>query len=379
MPVYLDYNATTPVGEEVLDAMLPYLKSDFGNPSSIHAFGRRAKDAIEEARARVARSIGCRSSQVVFTGSGSEANNLFIKGIAGTLGVSTLAISAIEHPSIAKPAKFLTRLGWSLEFMGVGTDGLLDMAEAENILESASVVSVMLANNETGAIQDVSGLAKAARSRKIWMHTDAVQAFGKIPIDFPSLGVHAMTLSAHKIYGPKGVGALILDKRIALTPQIDGGGQESGMRSGTENVAAIVGFGVAAELAVSRMQNLAGKLRKLKAVLEQGLSEKGAVLFSKASQCLPNTTCFSFPGVDGGTLVVELDRAGYAVASGSACASGKTEPSGTLLAMGIAPDLARGAVRVTFGAESSESHVAGFLSALGSVMTRLSGMAAVQA
>ena len=378
MPVYLDYNATTPVGEEVLDGMLPYLRTGFGNPSSSHTFGRVAREAVHKARTQVAEAVGCQSSQVIFTSGGSEANNLFIKGAAGYLKPATIAISSIEHPSVMKPAVSLTRSGWLLRKIPVDADGLLDMRDADSALSSPScMVSVMLANNETGIIQDVAKVAEMARSRGAWMHTDAVQAFGKIPLNFSSLGVHAMTISAHKVYGPKGVGALIVDKRLALMPLVEGGGQESGLRSGTENVAAIVGFGVAAMLAKTRILDYARHVECLKKKLESALQDMGAVLFSRGAPCLPNTTYFSFVGIDGGTLVLEMDRAGFAIASGSACSSGATEPSETLLAMGVSPDLARGAVRVSLGAESHDSHVADFVTALKAALRRLSSMAAL--
>ncbi|MHB1300141.1 MAG: cysteine desulfurase family protein [Burkholderiales bacterium] len=378
MPVYLDYNATTPVGEEVLDAMLPHFRTGFGNPSSSHIFGRAAKEAVHNARSQVAEAVGCQSSQVIFTSGGSEANNLFVKGAAGYLQPATIAISSIEHPSIMKPAASLTRSGWLLRKISVETDGLLDMRDAESALSNpVGLVSVMLANNETGIIQDVAKVAEMARSRGAWMHTDAVQAFGKIPLNFSSLGVHAMTISAHKICGPKGVGALIVDKRLALMPLIEGGGQESGLRSGTENVAAIVGFGVAATLAKTRLLDYARHVECLKKKLESALLDMGAVFFSRGVPCLPNTTYFSFVGIDGGTLVLEMDRAGFAIASGSACSSGATEPSETLLAMEVSPDLARGAVRVSLGAESRDSHVADFVTALKAVLRRLSSMAAI--
>lgn len=376
MPVYLDYNATTPVGEEVLEAMLPYLKSGFGNPSSAHFFGKMAKEALENARSQIAGALGCRSSQVIFTSCGSEANNLFVKGVAGYLKPSQAVISSIEHPSISKPALSLARSGWSLRKIRVDAKGVIDMNDAEAALsEPTGMVSVMLANNETGVVQDIGTLSEMARSRRTWMHTDAVQAFGKIPFDFASLGVHAMTISSHKIHGPKGAGALIVDKRLDLAPLIEGGGQESGLRSGTENIAAIVGFGVAATLAQSRLERLAGDMARMKRQLQSALRSMGAELFSDVPRSLPNTVYFSFRGIEGGTLVSEMDRAGFCIASGSACSSGKTEPSETLLAMGISPELARGAVRVSLGSGNGDEQIAGFLDALRAILARLSSMA----
>ncbi|MBY0578671.1 MAG: cysteine desulfurase [Burkholderiales bacterium] len=375
MAVYMDYNASTPVRGEVLEAMLPYLRSDFGNPSSVHDLGRRAREAIELARSQIAEVVGCRSSQVIFTSGGSEANNLFIKGVAGYLKPSQIAISAIEHPSVVKPAESLRRSGWLLRKMAVDANGELDLMDAENALSAPTgMVSVMLANNETGVILDVAKASALARSRGAWIHTDAVQALGKIPVDFSALDVHAMTLSAHKIHGPKGAGALIVDKRLSLLPLIEGGGQESGLRSGTENVAAIVGFGEAAMLAKSGIASLALHLEAMRKRLERELSGMGAVLFSGGGPCLQNTVYFSFPGMDGGTLVVEMDRAGFAIASGSACSSGETEPSATLIAMGVAPDLARGAVRVSLGRENTDSQIGCFLTALKATLDRLSGL-----
>lgn len=377
MAAYLDYNASTPVGSEVLDAMIPYLGSGFGNPSSAHGFGRRAKEAVDIARSQIAEAVGCQSAQVIFTSGGTEANNLFIKGVAGFIKPSQIAISSIEHPSVAKPAGSLKRSGWLLRKIAVDATGVLDMQDAENALsDTTGIVSVMLANNETGAIQDVATVATMARSRRAWMHTDAVQAFGKIPVDFSSLGVHAMTLSAHKIYGPKGVGALIVDKRLPLMPMIEGGGQEFGLRSGTENVAAIVGFGVAVMLAKSRISSQMPHLDAMRRRLERELSAMGAMLFSGNAPCLPNTVYFAIPGMDGGTLVVEMDRAGFAIASGSACSSGTAEPSATLIAMGFAPDLARGAIRVSLGLENSDQHITEFLAALKVTLGRLSAMTA---
>jgi cysteine desulfurase len=252
-PVYFDHNATTPLDPRVLDGMLPYLRGQFGNASSRHEYGRAARRAIDEARQRVAYAVGAHPTEVVFTSGGSEANNLFIKGAAACLSPGTVAISAIEHPCVREPAKALQRPGWKLREIAVDENCRVAGADFQAALEEQpSLVSVMLANNETGAVQDVAAvLAAQAKSARAWFHTDAVQAFGKRRIDFRALneaGVHALTLSAHKLGGPKGAGALVLDKRVELQPLIAGGGHERGLRSGTENVAAIVGFGLAAEV-----------------------------------------------------------------------------------------------------------------------------------
>lgn len=376
-PAYLDHNATTPLDEAVLEAMLPYFRQRFGNPSSRHEYGRAAREAVDEARERVATAVGAHPSQVIFTSGGTEANNLAIKGIAAGLSPSQVAVSGVEHPSVTKPAQELQGCGWKLRRLAVGGDGRLDMADVEQALrQPAGLISVMLANNETGVVQDVAAVAERARAGGAWVHTDAVQALGKMPVDFATLGVHAMSLSGHKIYGPKGVGALVLDKRLEVAPQITGGGHEKGLRAGTENVPAIVGFGVACELAASRLARNAQQLAEMRERLETGLNAARAVLFGAGAPRLPNTSFFAFPGIEGETLLMALDRAGYAVASGSACSSGSVEPSPVLLAMGVEPALAKGAIRVSFGQDNTLVQVEGFLAALQSEVQRLKNLSA---
>ncbi|MEK7231950.1 MAG: cysteine desulfurase family protein [Pseudomonadota bacterium] len=376
--VYLDHNATTPLDERVLAAMLPYLREQYGNASSRHEFGTLARKAVNQAREQVAALVGVQAARVVFTSGGTESNNAFIKGAAGMLKPGRLAVSAIEHPCVAKPAQELARAGWQLRKLAVDRDGRIDLADAAQALkEPTGMVSVMLANNETGVIQDVAAVAALARAAGAWMHTDAVQAVGKIAVDFNALNVHAMTLSAHKIYGPKGVGALVLDKRIELKPLVSGGGHEQGLRSGTENVAGIVGFGAACELAGQRLRELAPRLAALRAQFERSLHGMGAVIFGAGAPRIPNTSYFAFPGVEGETLVVELDKAGYAVASGAACSSANPEPSATLLAMGVAPELARGAVRLSLGVQNTPQQVDAFLRALEGVLGRFKRLTAM--
>lgn len=376
--VYLDHNATTPLDERVLEAMLPYLREQFGNASSRHELGTLARKAIDAAREQVAALVGVQASQVVFMSGGTEANNAFIKGAAGYLKPTQIAVSAVEHPCVAKPAQELVRSGWKLRKLAVTRDGELDPGDVDAALrERTGIVSVMLANNETGVIHDVAAVAGKARAAGAWMHTDAVQALGKIEVDFEALGVHAMTLSAHKIYGPKGAGALVVDKRIELRPLIAGGGHERGFRSGTENVAAVVGFGKASELAARRVAELNESLAAMRDELERGLHELGAVIFGERAPRIPNTSYFALRGIEGETLVIELDRLGYAVAAGAACSSANPEPSATLLAMGVAPEIARGAVRVSLGASNTEAHVIGFLQALGTVTARLRNLTAM--
>jgi cysteine desulfurase len=375
---YFDHNATTPVDEWVLEAMLPHLRAGYGNASSRHELGTSARRAVDGAREQVAALVNVQPSQVIFVSGGTEANNLFIKGAAGYLKPTQVAVSAIEHPCIAKPAQELARQGWKLRTLAVSRKGEIDLADAEQALkEPTGIVSVMLANNETGVIQDVAAVATLARGAKAWMHTDAVQALGKMPVDFQELGVHAMTVSAHKIYGPKGAAALVVDKRLQLRPVIHGGGHEQGLRSGTENVPAIVGFGAACELAGGRIGELAQIQDALRARLEQGLHEMGATIFGDDAPRIPNTSYFAFKGILGETLVIELDKVGYAVAPGAACSSANPEPSATLLAMGVDNELALGAVRFSLGAGNTMSQIDDFLNALRSVVTRLKNLTAM--
>lgn len=382
-PAYLDHNATTPLDARVLEAMLPFLKERYGNASSRHEYGRAARAAIDTARQQVAAAVGAHPTEVVFTSGGSEANNLFIKGAAACLKPATIAVSAIEHPCVREPALDLKRLGWDVHEIAVDAEGRVAETDFSAALaKSPKLVSVMLANNETGVLQDIPALATQARTAKAWFHTDAVQALGKAAIDFRALnaaGVNALTVSAHKIYGPKGAAALVLDKRIELKPLVSGGGQERNLRSGTENVPAIVGFGAACELAVARLEMDAARLDALRGRLEEGLAGVGATVFSRNALRLPNTTFFALAGIDGETLVAQLDRAGFAVASGSACSSVSPEPSRTLLAMGVEAGMAKGALRVSLGRANTEEDVARFLQALGETMRKLKGLAAVAA
>ena len=378
MQAYFDHNATTPLDEGVLAEMLPFLRQEYGNASSRHDFGTRARRAVDQARERIAGLVHVQPVQVVFVSGGTEANNLFIRGAAAYLKPSQVVVSAIEHPCVARPAQDLARQGWKLRKLATDAQGRVEIADAELALrEPTGLVSVMLANNETGVIQPVSKIAAMARERKAWMHTDAVQALGKIALDFEALGVHAMTLSAHKIYGPKGIGALVVDKRLELKPIIHGGGHERGMRSGTENVPAIVGFGAACELASRRMEAVAQRTRDLRDRAESGAIALGARIFGRGAERISNTTYFAFPDIDGETLVIELDKAGFAVASGAACSSTSTEPSATLLAMGVAPEMARGAVRISFGVQNNAAEVDIFLHALGESVSRLRRLTAI--
>jgi cysteine desulfurase len=360
---YFDHNATTPVDDAVFEAMLPYFRKEFGNASSRHALGATARRAVNEAREQVAGAVGVQPSQVVFASGGSEANNLFIQGSAGYLKPGRIVVSSVEHPCVMRTAQELARNAhakWNLRRLAVDDLGRVDPADIDNAIleqppgqQQPTLVSVMLANNETGVIQDVASIAEKARACGAWVHTDAVQAFGKIPVDFASLKVHALTISAHKIYGPKGAAALIMDKRLLLKPLIYGGGHENGLRSGTENVSAIVGFGVACELAKMRITETDARLSAMREQLELGLIGMGAVIFGRSAPRLPNTCYFALPGIEGDTLVVRLDKAGFAVASGAACSSVNPGRSHVLEAMGVDPMLTRCAVRISLGNSNS--------------------------
>jgi len=378
--IYLDHNATTALDQHVLESMLPWMQRQSGNPTSRNVFGRSARDAVEHARTQVAAACGAYASQVIFTASGTEANNFAVKGIAGSQAGSQILYSAIEHPCVSRPAKAMQQAGWSSDAIGVDAHGVLTLAQLEQQLQTpTSVASVMLANNETGVIQNIAEIAEIVRKAGAFMHTDAVQGLGKIPVSFMDLNVHAMTVSSHKIHGPQGAAALILDKRVDIQPLLHGGGQERGLRSGTENVAAIVGFGTACELAVANLAQFASHTQLLRDTFEQGLKALNVTIFSQQTTRLPNTSFFALDGIEGETLVTALDRKGFAVASGSACSSDSTEPSHVLLAMGITPDLARGAVRVSFGAHNTLLQVTDFLTTLKNEILRLKQLTGVAA
>ncbi|KAF7598763.1 MAG: cysteine desulfurase [Candidatus Dactylopiibacterium carminicum] len=380
-PIYLDHNATTPLDERVLEVMLPWLRGRPGNASSRYEYGRAARDAIDRARQQVAASVNAHATEVVFVSGGSEANNTFVKGAAACLPAGAIATGAGEHPCVRKPAAQLRSQGWRTLELTLDTHGSVDLAHAEALIEreSPSLVSVMLANNESGAVNDVAALARIARRAGAWLHTDAVQGLGKMRLDFRALGVHAMSLSAHKIHGPLGAGALILDKRVELSPLVAGGGQERGLRAGTENVAAIVGFGKACELATEELDGRIERMQAARQRLETALGALGAEIFAVKALRLPNTSFFAFGGIEGETLVGRLDRAGFALASGAACSSADPEPSRTLLAMGVEPSLARCAVRASVGHGTTLAEVDGFLRCLQETVKELQQLAAVAA
>jgi len=364
MSVYLDHNATTPVDPEVWEAMQPFLRETFGNPSSHHAFGRRVRAAVEQAREQVARLANARGALVVFTSGGTEANNLALLGAMAAFPAGGIAVSAIEHTSVLAPARALAARGWRLSLIPADTQGRITPAALSGALTPETrLVSVMTANNETGVVQDIAALATAAAGAIV--HTDAVQAAGKIELDFAGGGVHMMSLSAHKLQGPKGVGALVARKGLDLEPQLQGGGQEAGLRAGTENVAGIVGFGAAAERALRERAARSTHCAALRARLETQLrAVAGVEIFGTEAPRLCNTVFFAVAGLDGATLLLRLDQAGFAASSGSACASARPEPSHVLLAMGIERERAFGAIRVSLGADNTAEQIDGFAGAL---------------
>lgn len=388
--LYLDHNATTPLDPVVLETMLPFMTGQFANPSATYEHGRFARRAIDRAREQVAAAVEADPSEVVFTASGSEANNLLIQGLSRAHRAETgdamhLACAATEHPCVLAPMRALQNEGYGFATLAVDSNGTLTHGAMSSLSAQTRLVSVMTANNETGVVQPVAQLASAFRTtHQGWFHTDAVQAFGKHPLSFRALndaGVSALTISGHKIAGPKGAAALIRDRELPLQPLIYGGGQEGGLRSGTENVAAIVGLGMACERAVANLVARTAQAQECQRQLESALRQRGAVIFGDGVERLPNTTYAAFPGVDGETLVSLLDRQQVAISSGAACGSGKAGASPVLQAMGIEPLLAKGAIRISLGmmshAQTDQQSIMRFIAQLDVVLSQLQRFAAV--
>ena len=375
--IYLDHNATTALDNEVLDAMLPFLKGGYGNPAGVYSLAREARHAVEVAREQLADMVNAHPSQVVFTSGGTEANNFALKGAVLGLGIKDVFYSAIEHASVRDVARYIEHKAWArVQPIPVDENARITTDTLEAIVDKpGSLVSIMWANNELGTVNSIEELASISKSRGAIVHSDAVQLAGKVTIDFASSGVDLMTLSSHKLYGPKGVGALIYEKSLDIEPLIHGGGQEKGRRSGTENVAAIVGFGMAAMLAKSRLTSRSNHMRSLRDRLESGLGQiPNITIFAQQEQRLPNTVFFSVPGIEGETLLMELDNSGFAVASGSACASKSGKPSHVLLAMGVEESLARSAIRVSLGKDNTVDEVDAFLVALSQIVKTFKNM-----
>ncbi len=359
--VYLDHNATTPVAPAVLEAMLPYLRTAYGNPSSDHPLGRSARRAVEEAREQVAALIGAAADEIVFTSGGTESNNLAIFGTAATAGAKRRRIvtSAVEHPATTAPLALLEASGWTLTRVPIAASGILDLDAALAALgDDVALVTVMLAQNETGALMPVAELAIAARAHGSVVHTDAAQAVGKVPVSVDDLGVDLLSVAGHKCYAPKGVGALYVRRGTPLSPVLAGAGQERGLRPGTENVAGIVALGAACELARARLALDPVRLGALRDELLAALSAAvpGLVCHTPLDMAIPNTLFVSFPGVLGTDLLAGAP--GIAASTGSACHAGEETPSATLLAMGVAPEVALSAVRLSLGRDTTGAAVA---------------------
>jgi len=372
---YLDYAATTPVLPEVTETMVSVLESDFGNPSSVHAHGRKARELVEDARDLVADAIGASPAEVVFTGGGTEANNLALKGVAAKLrgNGNHIVVSAFEHHAVLDAAHWLGKQGFEVTEVAVGSDGLVDPADvAAAVRPSTVLVSIMAVNNEIGTVQNITEIARAVRAvnKNTLVHSDAVQVLGNIPVDVHAGEVDLASFAAHKLGGPKGVGALFVRAHVPVEAQLHGGGQERGLRSGTLNVAAIAGFGVAAQIAAKEVHEKAERVSALRDQLLEGISEgvPDAVLNGSLDRRVCGNLNVSIPGTEGETLLLLLDQAGIACSSGSACSSGALDPSHVLLAIGLDPELAKGSLRFSLGRESTPEDVQEVIEALPEVV-----------
>ncbi|HUE95187.1 MAG TPA: cysteine desulfurase family protein [Longimicrobiaceae bacterium] len=378
-PIYLDYAATTPVRPEVREAMLPLLSENFGNPSSVHRWGRHAKLELEEARARIADLIGARPTEIVFTRGGTEADNLAVLGRSRREKGAPIACSAIEHRAVLMAARAAEEEGSPLRLLPVDAHGIVvDGSWDEILTDEPAIVSVMWANNEIGSVQPIERIAAACHAAAVTFHTDAVQAFGKLRVRVDDVPVSMLSLSAHKIGGPKGVGALFIRKGTEVQPLVYGGGHERGLRAGTEDVAGAVGFAVAAELAAREREDQVERLRGLRDRLEAGLREKvpDLVVNAAGAERLPTILNVSVPGASSEVLLVMLDLEGIAVSSGSACSSGGVSPSHVLTTMGLPPEVAGPSVRFSLGHETTQREIDQVLEAFPPLMERLRSMAA---
>ena len=358
--IYLDYNASTPVDPRVLEAMLPGLTDGFGNPSSLHWFGQQARAALDQARGEVAAVIGSTPGEIVFTGSGTEADNIALRGVAAAAREPRRKIvySAIEHHAVLNTAKLLGEAGFPLAMVRVGQDGLVDLADLEaKVDEQTALVAVMLANNETGVVQPVAEVARIAHAKGALVHCDGVQAVGKIPLDVGSLGADLLALSAHKIYGPKGVGALFVKRGTRLTALLRGGSQERNRRAGTENVAGVAGLGRAAALVREELASERERLAKLRDRLEARLLEIPGARRNGEGPRVPGTSNVSFEGIEAESLLMALDLMGLAVSTGAACAAGAVEPSHVLRGMGLPMERVQGSLRFSLGRATTAEQV----------------------
>jgi len=375
--LYLDFNATAPIRAEVTDAVVVAMRSRFGNPSSVHRYGQEAKAALDDARTAVARLIGANAPEVVFTSGGTESDNTAIRAAADAFepkGRRHLIATSIEHDAVLATFKALETRGWRTTLLPVGLSGVVDPASLERVIGAdTALVSVMLANNELGTIQPVAALAAIARAHGALVHTDAVQAAGRMPIRVTDLGVDLLSISGHKCGAPKGVGALWVRRGLVLRPWATGGRQERGRRAGTENVPALEGFGVAARLAHEELAEAAIRMAALRDRLEAALLARvpGATVNGGGVPRVPNTTNISFDRVEGESLVIGLDLEGIAVSTGSACSSGSLEPSHVLRAMGLPPHRVQSAIRFSLGPETADDDIDRTIDAVGRVVARL--------
>jgi cysteine desulfurase len=374
--IYLDYAATTPVDPRVLKAMEPYFSEKFGNTMSLHSFGQEAKTALEESREIVADLMGAKPSEVIFTSSATESNNLALKGVAfaNRNKGNHIIISSIEHACIMESAKWLERQGFEITRLKVDKYGLVDPDEVKKAIKKETIlVSVMHANNEIGTIEPIEEIGKICKERGVYFHTDAAQSFGKIPINVNKMNIDLMTVSSHKMYGPKGAAALFVREGTKIEPILHGGGHEMGLRSSTVNVTAIVGFAEACKICKKEMEKEAKRLTKLRDKLIKGVLEKipGSHLNGHPTKRLPNNANFWFEGVEGESIVIQLDLLGIAASTGSACSTEKLEPSHVLLAIGLRPEQAHGSLRLSLGRWTTEKDIDYALEVLPKVIKRL--------
>jgi len=376
MKIYLDNAATTPVDREVLEEMLPYFTQKYGNASSLHSFGREARDAIARSRERVAELIGAKSEEIIFTAGGTESDNIAIKGIAFRKGRGHIITSQIEHPAVMATCQHLERKGFDVTYLPVDRYGMVNPEDVENAIRDDTILlTIMHANNEIGTIEPIEQIARIAKERGIPFHTDAVQSVGKIPVDVSKLGVDMLSISSHKIYGPKGVGALFIKEGLSLEPVMHGGGHEKGLRPSTENVPGIVGLGKACELAESRMEEDMKNMIRLRNKLIAGVLEiEESYLNGHPEKRLPNNAHFRFTAVEGESLLLSLDDKGIAGSTGSACSSKKLKPSHVLMAIGLNEVQAHGSLRLTLGRENTEEEIDYVVDVLPEIVGKLRAM-----
>jgi len=382
--IYFDHNATTPVLDEVFEAMVPFLKDQWGNPSSIHWAGRGTRKAVEDARERVCALLNCAPLELIFTSSGTEGDNHAIKGLAYAQKNkgNHIITTKVEHPAVLSTCKHLQKEGFEITYLDVDKDGLIDLDELQKAITPKTIlISVMFANNETGVLFPIKEIGKIAKEKGVAFHTDAVQAAGKIKIDVADLNVDLMTISGHKLYGPKGVGALFIKRGTRLVPIMHGGHQERNRRGGTENVPGIVAMGKAAEIAIRDMDKETEHLQALKERLEKGMLEKipHIKVNGHPDKRLPNTSNISFEFVEGESLLLNLDMKGIAASSGSACTSGSLEPSHVLVSMGLSHELSHGSVRFSLGKSNTVQEIDYLLEIMPPIVERMRSMSPLYA